>query len=212
MVPGDRMQIAVQAEGLYRVSSAAIASHLGMTEIKARRLARQGGLRLTNRDEQVPWIFVGGDLYFFGQALESPFTSHNVYWLRGGRGRPMDVTRAVRVRPQPGQSAPQSATFEEDRIAYTSVATDMDSDYWYWAEFLGGSSGMDSQALEVETPGATGGGDAALTFYLRGVAFPGYGTDYLLEVILNRTWVGTLEWSGAGSVEREPPGSIGPAA
>ena len=205
VVPGDRMQIAVEAEGLYRVSSAEIASHLGMTEAKARRLARQGRLQLTNQDEQVPWLFLGGDLYFYGQALDSPFTRHNVYWLRQGRGEPMGVTRAARVRPQPGQSAPQSATFEEDRLAYTSIATDMDSDYWYWAEFLGGSAGMDRQSLELGTPGATGAGDAALTFHLLGVAFPGYGSEYALEVTLNGTWVGTIDWSGAGAVERELP-------
>jgi hypothetical protein len=93
----DRLRIEVIDPGLYTIRATDLVAGLGLAELEVRELLVSHGLRLTSQGKEVAYIAAadGSALYFYAQAIESPYTAVNVYWLKVGDGAPMGMVEAT---------------------------------------------------------------------------------------------------------------------
>ncbi len=156
-------------------------------------------------DEQDPatgvaWIASAdnGGLYFYGEAIESPYTDDNVYWLGHGRGAQIDGQPASPGNQIPLTAFNQHIHFEEDLWPLTSVITDPEGDFWMWDYFFSNTPGDDVRTLTLTTPGVAGGeGDAGMTLFLQGASVDAIEPNHNIEVRLNGNQLGDVHsWNG----------------
>jgi hypothetical protein len=89
----NRLRIEVVDPGLYVISASEIATGLNLTTEKAAELIAAGRVTLTSQGKGVAYLPAqdGSSLYFYGQAIDSIYTTTNVYWLTQGKGKTMIV-------------------------------------------------------------------------------------------------------------------------
>src|SRR6185295_6076015 len=99
-----------------------------------------GKYNLGAHGARIAWAPAPGNrgILFYGQAIDSPFTSDNVYWLRSAAGLPMGAAEAPVPTPAPGGTFVDTVHAEVDAFAATLVSTKPDSDYWYWEGLIAG--------------------------------------------------------------------------
>lgn len=196
------LKIAVREDGLYFMSSAEIAQALALPESNIQWSIRNGRMRLRNRGRDVAWTPAEGStgLYFYGQAIDSPFTRDNVYWLRRGIGPVMGREDGGKPAPAPpGQVFTDIVSFEEDLLPGTSLASDPYSDYWYWKQVIAGHSTMGTARFDLPLAGVEGD-SGVLRIRCKGVGFAGYSAAYHIAVSLNEQAPVETSWNGADSV------------
>ncbi len=90
---GDRLRMQVTGEGLYSVTAADLVAGLRLTDARARQLIKTNGVELTSGGKAVAYLAAadGSALYFYGQSIDSVYTSANVYWLKAGKGTAMQA-------------------------------------------------------------------------------------------------------------------------
>ncbi len=111
--PPDAVRVGLTATGVYRISSADLATAFGVTEETVAGWLAEGLLDLDCRGETVAWQSDGDALLFFGEAPDSPLIPENVYWLHNRPGSRM----ADRSEPEhtPGAT---NATFRAQAVFY----------------------------------------------------------------------------------------------
>jgi len=193
---GSAIRIAVTGDGLYFVSAGDIETTLGLAAGSARSLIADGGLRLTTRGEESAWLPAvnGAGLYFYATAIDSPYTRDNIYWLTRGDGLIVGVEPGV---APPAPVAPGSFTdvvhIEQDGFTAPPVASDPESDYWYWALLIEGHETEGEVTLDLPLAGvAPGGGEGRIVLHMQGVTY----NEHAVTVSLNGTQVGEGRWSG----------------
>jgi len=204
--PGrPRAKIAVESDGLYSLSLSEIASALGITEDTARTRLQSGLLRLTNGGRPVAWTKSsdGGQLLFWGEAVESIYTTENVYWLEPGRGLEMPTTRRAREKDTgtSGTSFRYTAHFEEDAFAATLVSTDPESDYWHWTYVSSGHPTFGRAKLTVRLSGlASSSAESQLAVRLFSATDTSGGArqDHHVKVRMNGFPAGEARFAGIG--------------
>jgi len=137
-------------------------------------------------------------IYFYAQEIDSLYTEENAYWLSRGRPTRIGIQRArPRGTPDPSASFPAVERFELDVFPATTVATDPESDYWFWKSLAAGTSiASQSFALEVAdpAPGQTATLEVEL-FAATTLELPG---EHRVEVLLNGGTLGETTWQGLG--------------
>lgn len=153
--PAARARVEVTRTGMVRLRTAEIAGALGMSPQEAAGQLRAGRLRLTRGGQDVAWQAAGdGDsdgLVFYGEAIDSPYTRVNVYWLERAPGLAMASTA---VRPASGPAASSFADtlhLETDTIPATTAPLPVE-DFWIWKSFFPGYPGYDRATVTVEVP------------------------------------------------------------
>ncbi len=205
---GSALKLGVQEAGLYFVSSAEMASAFGIPERRVKRQLRRARLMMTNQGEKVAWHAAedNSGLYFYGEAIDSPFTLDNVYWIKRGKGLQMAETENDAPLVVTGQSFLDEVSFEEDKQAWTVITSDPDSDYWYWNFVFAGSS---SSSAEFNLPvSAVADSNATMLVHLKGVEITGLGNAYSVDIALNGTTVGSESWTGTELKSFEFPVSL----
>ena len=207
---GAALKVGVEEQGLYFVSAAEMATAFDVPEARVQKLMTKGRLKLDNRGEPVAWHAAedGSGLYFYGEAIDSPFTEENVYWIHQGKGLQMAQADGGSPSPVAGLSFLDKVVFEEDNLVATSFASDPDSDYWYWNYVRGGSS-ISSVAFDLPVDGVTDG-EATLMVHLKGAGLAGVGNPYSVDIALNGQSVGSDSWSGTELVTLEIPVTLKP--
>ncbi len=153
----------------------------------------------------IAWI-AGDDasgLYFYGEAIDSPHTLDNVYWLGTGRGNVMGWREAAPSGPSVAESFPGELQFEEEWWPLTSVITDPEGDIWMWDYFFSNTPGYDVKTFSLAVPDvADGGDDAHLVLYLQGASVDAVTPNHNIEIRLNDTLLGGT-WSFNGDDAHE---------
>ena len=197
--PGPAIKIAIDETGLYRLSSAEIASGFGVPEAAVRAAVRARGLRLTNRGLEVAWLGAPGGLglVFWGEAVDSIYTRSNVYRLTRGPGRRVEGVDGL---APPALADPLSVSHtivvEENLFAATASATDPESDFWYWEYLSAGDPELESRSFEIEIDALDDSGDAELQVELASATTVGEPDEHHAEIYLNDLFVGELLWDG----------------
>jgi uncharacterized repeat protein (TIGR01451 family) len=192
-----QLRIEVIESGLYRVGAADIAAELGLSEQRVRDLIRSKGLNLTKQDKTVAYLQADGGsaLYFYGEAIDSIYTSTNVYWLSVAKGTTMESAKTVMATGSPVVSFVDRVHVEQDLFDYTPGFHDPESDFWLWNYFVAGDvAGGDRQTIDVDVPDALAG--VRLEVQLLGLTTVPQANEHHVRVRLNGTVLGDTWWTG----------------
>jgi len=189
---GEVIEITVAEPGLHRVSASELAPLLGVDLRQAQGLIGRYRLSLTQGGEPVAWL-VDGDgegLLFYAQAVDSIYTSENVYRLERGEGVAMRKLPGSTPPPEWGlESFRDTVHAESDLRPVVLLPLDPESDVWFWDFVRNGDAQHGSKGFEIHLPAvAPAAGDAILTVHLQGGS-PG---EHGLSVAVNGTEVGEV--------------------
>jgi peptidase C25-like protein len=188
-----RARVEVSRSGLVRVHGQDLASALGISLDETAGQIRGGRLRLSHAGQDVAWqpAADGDGLVFYGEAVQSPYTSVNVYWLERGTGQ------AVATAATPVGAGPAATSFadtlhlETDAIPGVTAPLPVE-DFWIWKSFFPGYSGFDRATLGVQVP-APASGAATL-----GINLYGFADSQRIGLSVNGRSLGEIAWSGSG--------------
>jgi hypothetical protein len=193
--PAAAAKIEVAETGLVWLRAAQIAAGLGEPLAKVGNELRAGRYRVTHGGGDVAWEAApGGDgLVFYGESIDSPFASRNVYWLERGAG--------VRMASQAGVPAAASAAgasfaerlhVETDSFPGVFAAVTPRDDYWFWRSLVAGFPGVATAELDLDVPApAAGAATLAVNLHIFGAA--------RLEASLGGVRLGEASLSGLGA-------------
>lgn len=212
--PMPALKIAVEADGMYRLTGAQMRSAgFDPTRITPNLL------ELRHRGQEVAIDVVGGGdgvldeddyVVFYGEAMTGPFTERNVYWLTAdqGTGRRM-VTREVPPSFAPtATSFPKTAHIEEDKVYWQNPPPSATAEHWYWQRYLQAPD-TTTVAFPLDPP-ATGGAHVLLSVGLQGrsddqIVAP----DHHTRISLNGTPVDEAYWDGQRAFQHQ--GTVPPS-
>lgn len=189
------IKIGIDKEGMYFVSAADIAAHLGATTAKVQQFIAGKNLSLKNRGVEVSWFAASGNtgIIFYGEPVDSVYTRENVYWLRKGVGLADVPVSGGSPSPAAPGTFQRVERFEQDQIPVLALPADPESDYWYWSYV-----DQDNPAtftLPVAGLG-TGGSPANLKVDLLGATSSGNPQEHHAVIRLNGTQIGETWWDG----------------
>ncbi len=202
--PAQLLAIRVHDTGIYSVPAAQIASGLGLSLPVVQGLIASQQLRLTNAGAEIAWFPATiwapewQGIIFYGQAPQSIYTAQNVYHLTASRGTWMSTRYLSPAPPIPGESFAYTAHAEQETFAATVLATNPDSDYWYWASLIAGDPQLGSQTFQLSAEAAnTIGQTAHLRLNVQGASATGITDEHQAQVSLNGKPIGGAQWTGA---------------
>ncbi|HPK65783.1 MAG TPA: C25 family cysteine peptidase, partial [Thermoanaerobaculia bacterium] len=204
------LKIGVAEAGLVQLRTGEIASGLGLPVAQVTARLASGDFALTRDGEPVAWTVADGNagLLFFGEGVESPYSREAVYVLRPRAGVRMQATAAKVVPGETTSVLPSVASAEEDRLPVTVVASDPESDYWYWEVLQSGDPGSRHRSFSLDAPDARPDfGSATLRLGLQGASEGGHR----VAVSLNGIALGEVEFAGLVPFVGElavPPGIV----
>ena len=218
---GDGAHLSVRETGLYYLSTADVASWLGLTPDKAAKALAEGKLSLTRGGQDVAWYpdlpagSTGKDkkdaqgLFFYGEAPSGIYSDVNVYRLQRDKGGVL--MRTVAAAPAPaanGGSFPETAHSEQDLLPATAISPDPESDYWFWDFLQGDDPNFGHRTFSLNAPGFAGGG-GTLGVYLQGATASGVTDEHQATVALNGQSLGEVRWTGIAPAQASFPVGAG---
>jgi hypothetical protein len=183
--PAPLLALRVHDTGIYAVPAAQIASGLGLSLPVVQGLIASQQLRLTNAGAEIAWFPATiwapewPGIIFYGQAPQSIYTAQNVYHLSASPGTWMSARYLSPAPPIPGGSFAYTAHVEQETFAATVLATNPDSDYWYWASLIAGDPQLGSQTFQLSAEAAnTIGQTAHLRLNVQGASDTGIANKH----------------------------------
>ena len=184
-----QVKLIVEESGLYRVTYddvLAVAPALAQCDPRHLQLSNRGVDIPIQFEGQADGVFGPGDSFvFYGQAIDSLYTSQNVYWLRdvgtlGLRMAQRDGTPGAGTTPA---SFPDKRYFESNRIYHLKPVPEGEGmDHWLWDELVVNSATPDSVDYTFFLDHiADGGPDGELRLMLMG----GTSGDHVTQLYLN---------------------------
>lgn len=195
---GVKARLSVTEKGLYCLDSEQIASVLQLPVRRVQLLIGSGGLALTNRGKTVSWLAGAnnGSVYFYAEAIDSIYTSENVYWLEVGTGK--RIPKVAESSPATGtgqETFLEKAHCEVNQYALVGLFEDPEVDYWYWDYIVAGYAGFDARSLPFQLPSVAGvGGQAKLTIKFKGATSDTAAKDHCAVISVNGHEVGQTTW------------------
>jgi hypothetical protein len=186
-------RVEVGRSGLVRVRAQDVAGAFGMTLDETAGQIRAGRLRLSRAGQDVAWqpAADGDGLVFYGEAVQSPYTSVNVYWLERGAGQAVATAAAAAGAGQAATSFTDTLHLETDAIPAVSAPLPVE-DFWIWKSLFPGFPGFDRATLDVQVPAPTAGA-ANL-----GINLYGFADSQRIGLSMNGRSLGEIAWSGNG--------------
>jgi hypothetical protein len=191
----DRLRIEVVKSGLYRIDVADIKAGLGLSDQMVRLYIRNQGLMLTNQGKTVSYLPAAdfSAIYFYAEAIDSIYTSSNVYWLSAGSGATMATFKGGTSTAGPETTFIDTLHVEQNLQDMPALFHDPEADIWLWDYLVAGGDvpGLDSKIISVDAPDAVQGVTLA-------VSLQGMSTDneHDVQVSLDHKVLGVASWSG----------------
>jgi uncharacterized repeat protein (TIGR01451 family) len=188
---GEELQTSfvVQQEGLVFVNLVQLQQ---MTGLSLDQLFAGGSVQLSNNNQVISWwpIAGGGGYYAYVQGIDSLYTGDNVYQLKAAAGMVM-AQQSVAPLAAPGSDRfVHIEQTEKDQFAATVVATDPESDYWYWDFLIAGNATYERKNYNLDLVDVLAGRDIQ-------IALKGFNSYvHTVEVSVNGQIVGSDSWFG----------------
>jgi len=180
----DAIKLTVTQEGMYRISL----DDFGWDENVLDSIA------VTNNEQPIPfWIennSAGHHIIFFGQPTASPYTPENIYVIQQNPALAQEMTK--KSTPESGGSAVDyiiSTIHSEENTIYAPKVKN--GSPWHWSKIVA----PQSQTLEINLPGATGGA-GYLRMALWGVTSAPTSPAHHVRVSINDKNIGEVAWDG----------------
>lgn len=191
--------IEITKAGLYRLDAADLATALGLDVTAVTDMIIGNKLALSTQGKPVGLVAAtdGSALFFYGQAIDSIYTSTNVYWLTSGTGIKM---AAVKDRPASGKPATtfiDTLRIEKNLISQTAAFHDPEADFWVWDYVSAGSATIGTKSFAFDAPAVVRG--ITLDVVLQGMTSSGVANEHHAQIKLNGTVVGDVRWTGIAS-------------
>jgi len=132
---GEWVRIVVTNEGMFRLTSAQIASVLTSTsQVQVAQSILRTNFSLTCGGEAVAWHAESGGsaLQFFGQGYHDTYADQNVYWLKPGPGLAMSRTNRSTDRVAVNPWFWETARAEINTAFMPYLPGEKTNDYWVW--------------------------------------------------------------------------------
>ncbi|MEI6726435.1 MAG: hypothetical protein WCN81_09465, partial [Actinomycetes bacterium] len=187
------MRIAVTKPGLYVLRASQLAPLMELRTSAATSLIRSGRLALTNQGHRVAVLAArdGSALYFYGEAISTPYTSTNIYYL--GRGRATVIQRtSPAVSGTPATSFTDTVHVEKNLRPMPAKFHDPVGDFWLWNYEVAGSR---TPTFEIDAPSPEAG--RTLRVSLLGLDDTGTPNEHHVRVTLNGVTLGDVRFAGA---------------
>lgn len=194
------LKVEVTGSGLVAVPASTIASAFGVTQSAVTGSLGAGTLSLTNRGRAVAWAPSrdNGSLLFFAEAVDSPYTDANVYFVRlrtGFVAAPVSAGFPAPVGVQEGFRDTVHA--EQDRTALTGQPRDPDGDYWGWDYVQAGDATLGRRTFHFVLPELVpGSGQASARVGLMPVTTTGVAGEHHLRFRVNGVFSGEERFEG----------------
>lgn len=197
--PATAVKVRVDSDGIYGLSSSAIAAAAGLDESAVRQLVRSRQLRLEHLGAPVATEATpdGSLLYFYGEARGSIYGDQSVYWLRLGAALRMGRATVEPFSLDGPTYSLESAAAEIDAFAVSVLPLDPEDDYWFWDVLEAGDPTFGTRSFDLTLPHATAvGGDGSLAVRLRGASETGVLGEHQVEVRFGGELLGTIQLTG----------------
>jgi hypothetical protein len=200
------LSVAVRAGGMYYVSSATIAAELGKPVSDIRRSIMKRSLALLCQGETCTYIPAKGNagLYFYGEALRTPYTETNVYTLVDGHGSgrpPVHVYHGDAPAKTVATSFRHTVHVEKNNQASPEIVKNPDEDLWFWGPLMPTIPSLSSRTVAVALPDlSTAEHPADIAVRLVGGTDTAAAVDHVAELAVNGTVIGRTEWDGQNAV------------
>ncbi len=202
--PSGNIRIEVNTDGLVSVDGRDLLS-AGLT-LRDLLLMARDTLRLTCQGREIPIqlsheqrnrALLGNPIRFYGQALDTPYTDTNVYWLSWGETPGLRM--GVREGAITGQGTPVTQYWERQHIeknittwAMTPGAPDVD--YWFWEKL---TAPVSRQYIAPLTAIPSGSAQGVLRIAFQGRSTDKITPDHHVKIRVNGGVVGEISWDGA---------------
>ncbi|MCG3209107.1 MAG: hypothetical protein FOGNACKC_02726 [Anaerolineae bacterium] len=142
-------------------------------------------------------VFNPGDrILFYAEPTFSRYTDEDVYFLSYNQPAPPRMaSRSGNPQGLPAGAAWLTRHAEANTV-YESLYAGYNGDHWYWNDLRQPDKTAASYALSLAAP-QTGGPNATLTVWMRGVTNPAINPDHKVRVQVNGVVVGEDVWDGA---------------
>jgi hypothetical protein len=191
------LKIAVAQRGIHAVSAAEIASLTGASEAAIKKMLSSCGLTLAYNGRALNYFVNGNGLMFYSDAVNSLYSTENVYWLSAGKS---SCKKLAPIEAEPKVSGVLSFAdklhVEEDRYAASSVFFDPKADFWLWDYIVSGYASYGSKNFTVQTHGVASAEHGVLVVNLQGASNTAIPDEHHVVVNLNGVKIGEGRWDG----------------
>ncbi|HEV2844158.1 MAG TPA: C25 family cysteine peptidase, partial [Thermoanaerobaculia bacterium] len=199
----DGVHLTIAETGLYYLPVSDIGAWLGLKVKEAEKDLATGRLSLTRDGVPVAWqpdLSADGKrawgLFFYGEAPGGLYADAGVYRFQRENGGGLRMqTVAAPAAFAAGGAFVETIHTERDLLPATVVASDPESDYWFWAFLQGGDPTFGRQVFTLDAPGVSLGA-GLLTVTLHGATATGVPGEHRVTVALNGTPLGETSWQG----------------
>jgi hypothetical protein len=160
-------------------------------------LLKRNQVLLSHRGQPVAWELTedGQGIRFYGQAIDSPYSDHNVYWVERGRGQVIRHIDGSATGAVEGGWYWEQTAHEQNNLLVITQPLEPGSDYWVWnSQYAHGADVIAD--LPLTAPGAVAAQPASVRVRLLGRNSTPAETDHRVEVLLNGRSLGWAEWDG----------------
>lgn len=194
------VKMTVNRDGICFVSIASLAATIGQSEADVANAIAALQASVENRGRTCSFIPAADGLFFYGEAIDEPWATNNVYWVRWTGGRAVSSVGGIFPIPAENTSFTGSVHIEENRYATPALADDPASDYWYWDYCIAGDPALGSRAYAIVPAGLSpNAGTAELVARLQGGSDTVSPADHRVTLSVNGTEVGQLSWDGVAA-------------
>jgi len=204
---GAEAKISIQETGIYHLDASEIADVLGLPVNQVKRLIQQGNLSLHSGGKPVAWMKAdkNSGIYFYGKAIDTPYTDQNIYRLEKGRGLNMDIIQGVGPEfPVQGHYFTDTVHAEKNQWPVTGLYHDPEADFWIWDVIISGAPDQEPKIFPVTLPAVasvSGENTAGIAVTLKGGSdFQGIASDHHVEILMNGIFIGEGSWNGMDDV------------
>ncbi|MCG3194787.1 MAG: hypothetical protein DIJKHBIC_04054 [Thermoanaerobaculia bacterium] len=196
---GVKAKILTAQTGLHRVEAADIAQRLGVPLATVTSAIASGGLLLENQGNVVSYLPEAGNtaLYFYAEAIESPFTAQNATLASLAPGSLMQAgDTPLTLGRTPATSFADKVVLEEDRYPLILISSDPAGDLWAWDYLYASDPSLASRVLNVPVPSPASDMTPILTVRLRGSSDTPPAVDHDVSFSWNGSTLGSVGWGG----------------
>jgi uncharacterized repeat protein (TIGR01451 family) len=199
---GSAIKIAISEKGLYYLDASEIGQLMGLSTTQAMSMIRLNQLAMSSQGNSVAYLPAQGNtgIFFYGEGIDSRYTTDNIYWVKKGRGQTMSTAAGRGPSPSGSGTLTEKLHVEQDKFLVPAITQDPNVDFFFWdvVERYDATCDYCSKEFTIPAIGVANvpGATAELTANLYGFSQTGSHPDHHAKIYMNGTLIGEDTWDG----------------